>query len=243
MIPWNEMPKDLQRAILAMIVVLGGTSASCRLQGPILCDPPPPPSMTPMICDAPPRPMITRRPTPTPTVTRRVSGTAIKTPMICDPIPGPSRTARPTASPTPSGPPSMTPMFCDAPPRPMITRTPMICDPPPPPAHGSDTQKPSEFAAVQTETQPSLPLAELRTVDIVWQGGLTFAADTPWPNARCGWSVSGGTLEQAEGRVTWQPPAEPGRYLLQVVADWGWTGLAVDAVALTVTEGGGVILG
>jgi hypothetical protein len=37
--------------------------------------------------------------------------------------------------------------------------------------------------------------------------------------------------------VRWQPPAGPGRYLLQVVADWDYAGLAVDAVVLTVAAG------
>jgi hypothetical protein len=83
-------------------------------------------------------------------------------------------------------------------------------------------------------------LAEIRAVDIVWQAGLSFAAETPWPDARCRWSVSGGTLVEAAGSVTWQPPAEPGRYLLQVVADWGRTGLAVDAVVLIVEKNGRV---
>jgi hypothetical protein len=52
--------------------------------------------------------------------------------------------------------------------------------------------------------------------------------------------VSGGTRVEADGGVTWQPPTQPGRYLLQVVADWGRTGLAVDAAALVVEEDGRV---
>ena len=55
MVPWNMLPKDLQKAILAM-VLYGGTLAC---SGPMVCDPAPPPSMiaptaptrTPMICD------------------------------------------------------------------------------------------------------------------------------------------------------------------------------------------------
>ena len=82
MVPWNKLPDDLQKAILTMIIVFGGTSASCRLgpgTTPMICDPPPPPSMTPsptveatptpMICDPPPPPSVT--------------------PMICDPPPPP----------------------------------------------------------------------------------------------------------------------------------------------------------
>ena len=91
----------------------------------------------------------------------------------------------------------------------------------------------------------------MRAVDIAWQEGLVFAAETDWPGARYEWTVSGGTLKavvpglrtgEVEGRVQWQPPAQPGRYLLQVVADWGRTGLAVDALVLAVEEDGSVVL-
>ena len=187
MAPWNKLPKDLQKAILATIILYGGASVSCRL-GPVICDPPPPPSVTPMICDPPPPPM-----TPTPTAKPTV------TPMICDPAPPPSI-------------------------------TPMICDPPPPPPSGKSGP----------ESQDRLPLAEIRTVDIVWEDGLTFGAETPWPGARYRWSVSAGTLAGSGEGVIWQPPAEPGRYLLQVVADWGQAGLAVDALVLAVEEDGSV---
>ncbi|NLF02006.1 MAG: carboxypeptidase regulatory-like domain-containing protein, partial [Anaerolineales bacterium] len=97
-----------------------------------------------------------------------------------------------------------------------------------------------EQAVVEwTETGGSsallLPLAEVRTVTIAHLGQLVFSAQSPWPGAHCQWTVSGGALlEGYSGQVTWQPPAEPGRYLLQVIADWGRTGLAVDAVALRV---------
>jgi len=97
-----------------------------------------------------------------------------------------------------------------------------------------------EWAESRDESRLPLPLAEIRSVDIVRQAGLSFAAETPWPDARYRWSVSGGTLVEAGEGVTWQPPAEPGRYLLQVVADWGRTGLAVDAVVLVVEEDGRV---
>jgi len=90
----------------------------------------------------------------------------------------------------------------------------------------------------QETSQAALPLAEIREVRIAWRGGLAFAAETLWPGARCAWSVSGGELSAAGQGVVWQPPAEPGRYLLQVVADWGAAGLAVDARVLTVEDGG-----
>jgi hypothetical protein len=97
-----------------------------------------------------------------------------------------------------------------------------------------------EWVESRDQSQLPLPLAEIRAVDIAWQAGLSFAAETPWPDARYRWSVSGGSLVEAAGSVTWQPPAEPGRYLLQVVADWGRTGLAVDAVVLIVEKNGRV---
>ena len=316
MIPWTKMPEDLQKAILTMIVVLGGVSASCRL-GPVICDPPPPPSTTPMICDPPPPPPKTPEPRDTPTVTGLSPTPASPTPMICDPPPPPPGTPEPD------------------------TPTPMICDPPPPPpptskpqtalpatvvpgqhfiprivemssdpelagaavegtitdqggqrlgglavaltgdafrtktitdqagAFGFVVPKPGTYvlaiAGDETnalnlelelhdvaivaweetweDSRAPLPLAELRTVEIVWQDGLTFAAETPWPGAWYRWSASGGRLIEDRRGVIWRPPAEPGRYLLQVVADWGRTGLAVDAAVLTVEDDGSVTLG
>ncbi len=100
-----------------------------------------------------------------------------------------------------------------------------------------------EWVETKEESQVPLPLAEIRTVDIVWQDGLTFAAETPWPGARTRWSVSGGTLVETSGGVVWQPPVEPGRYLLQVVADWGRIGLAVDALVLVVGDDGSLTFG
>lgn len=88
-----------------------------------------------------------------------------------------------------------------------------------------------------------LPLAEIREVKIAWQGGLEFLARSAWPGAQWRWSVSGGALAEAGQAVTWQPPAEPGRYLLQVVADWGADGLAVDATTLTVEDSGRIVVG
>jgi hypothetical protein len=49
-------------------------------------------------------------------------------------------------------------------------------------------------------------------------------------------------LAESDERVSWQPPAEPGRYLLQVIADWGQAGLAVDALVLVVEEDGSVTI-
>ena len=99
-----------------------------------------------------------------------------------------------------------------------------------------------EWVEIGQESQSRLPLAEIRAVDIAWEDGLTFGAETPWPGARYRWSVSGGTLSESDEGVIWQPPAEPGRYLLQVVADWGQAGLAVDALVLVVEEDGSVII-
>jgi hypothetical protein len=325
MIPWNKLPSDLQKAILAMVIVFGGTSTACRLAPPV-CDPAPPPpttpkppTATPMICDpAPPPPTITRTPTP----------------MVYDPPPPPpsmTPTRKVTASATSTTPatPTPPPIICDPAPPPPLTGTPMICDPPPPPPpatiapgqnftprrvqvtfdktapgvnirasivdqdgqpmsglrvlvehggeeyplysgrggtffanfpeagrytlsiEGAETSRLTlelklhdvatiEWVESRDTSQLPLPLAEIRAVSIVRQAGLSFAAETPWPDARYRWSVSGGALAEAAGGVTWQPPNAPGRYLLQVAADWGRTGLAVDAVVLVVEEDGRV---
>lgn len=100
-----------------------------------------------------------------------------------------------------------------------------------------------EYQDLGAQSNLSLPLAEIRTVDIVWGDELVFAAESPWTNARYRWSVSGGSLIEQDDTVTWEPPAAPGRYLLQLIADWGRDGLAVDALALTVTEDGLVYIG
>jgi hypothetical protein len=106
-----------------------------------------------------------------------------------------------------------------------------------------------DWVAVSAETRAPLPLAEIRTVKIaqVTAGSapaqsLDFAAASPWPNADYCWTVSGGTLTAAGPCVRWQPPAAPGRYLLQVVADWDFAGLAVDAVVLSVAADGRVTI-
>ena len=296
MVPWNKLPDDLQKAILTMIIVFGGTSASCRL-GPAICDPPPPPATTPMLCDPPPPPSMTSSPTVEPT----------PTPTISDPRP----------------PPSGTPMICDPPPPPpLVTVAPgqhftaraveivpdeglegvairgTITDQYGQPlagltitlehdgsqvqvtsdqkgsfkygaaeagvyvlaVQGDDTSLltvelgPQDVATIEwVETsegsQVPLPLAEIRNVDIVRQdclagaSRLTFAAETPWLGARYRWSASGGTLDEVGDGVAWQAPPEPGRYLLQVVADWGRAGLAVDSLVLIVEDEGSVTLG
>ena len=95
-----------------------------------------------------------------------------------------------------------------------------------------------EWLQTWDESSLPLPLAEVRTVAIIHLGGLAFSARSPWPGAHCGWSVSGGTLLEDYERVVWQPPTEPGRYLIQVVANWGRLGLAVDATVLVVGEDG-----
>ncbi len=100
-----------------------------------------------------------------------------------------------------------------------------------------------EWREIGSAPQTPLPLAEIRTVDIVWEDELTFSAATPWTAANYRWSVSGGTLVEAGGRVKWEPPAEPGRYLLQLIADWGPAGIAVDARTLTVLGDGGILVG
>ena len=104
-----------------------------------------------------------------------------------------------------------------------------------------------DWVAVSAESRAPLPLAEIRTVKIAQiaagaaaSSGLAFAAASPWPDADYQWRVSGGTLTGAGPRVHWQSPADPGRYLLQVVADWDYAGIAVDAVVLTVTADGRV---
>jgi hypothetical protein len=104
-----------------------------------------------------------------------------------------------------------------------------------------------DWVAVSAESRAPLPLAEIRTVKIAQiaagaaaSSGLAFAAASPWPDADYRWRVSGGTLTGAGPRVRWQSPADPGRYLLQVVADWDYAGIAVDAVVLTVTADGRV---
>ncbi len=285
MVPWNKLPKDLQKAILAMIVMGGGTIA-CGRVGPMVCDPAPPPTSTsaptgppPVICD------------PAPPPTRLATSTPIMTPMICDVPPRPFIT--PTAvhqrhfqahkfelssDPTLTGAEARGTVV-DPRGQPLAGLKVMAQDP------SSDLRfvavtdskgafmlpilKPGdyllmvesdqsdgvrlnlkqhdlvimEWVEIAGQSQLLLPLAEIRTVDITWHDGLTFGAETLWADARYRWSTSGGTLVEDGEQVTWQPPAQPGRYLLQVVADWGQVGLAVDALTLTVEEDGSVTVG
>ncbi len=216
MIPWHKLPKDMQRAILAM-VFLSGEAAAASSCAPIVCDPAPPPSVTPQ-------------------------PTSIATPIICDPAPPPATaTATPTATPTPT----VTATPTKAPLQPPV-KTPMIFDPPPDPPLAPDSGRIDGPQTAKSKT--GLPLAEIRTVAIYWEdgvavpdGGLAFGVESPWAGADYRWTTSGGTLDCGEGgQVTWQPPDRPGRYLLQVVADWGATGLAVDALVLVVGADGSV---
>ncbi len=140
--------------------------------------------------------------------------------MICDPPPpSPAQTRTPQATATPVQKATPTPTM-------------MICDPPPPsPTTGA--------------SRPTLPLTR-REVRIVQTSpaGLDFAVARPLTGGNVQWTVSGGALAALPGDgVRWAPPARPGRYLLQVVVDWGAEGLAVDSLVLTVTEDGWVIVG
>ena len=248
----------------AVIFFFGGTSASCRLTPPVVCDPAPPPSVTPMICDPPPMPSSTPPPEAVPTITvapgqhftgqvvqtasnSQRAGAAIKGTLVDQygqPLGGLSVTVERDgwqARAVSDGAGAFSFELPEA-----GTYTLAI--------EGDEadalTLKLEQYDEVTVEWVESwegslvpLPLAEVRTVEIVRENGLAFAADTPWPGARYGWSVSGGTLVEKGERVVWQPPAEAGRYLLQVVADWGRTGLAVDAAILVVERDGSVTVG
>ena len=264
MIRLDKLPKNVQKAILAVIFFFGGTSASCRLTPPVVCDPAPPPSVTPMICDPPPMPSSTPPPEAVPTITvapgqhftgqvvqtasnPQRAGAAIKGTLVDQygqPLGGLSVTVERDgwqARAVSDGAGAFSFELPEA-----GTYTLAI--------EGDEadalTLKLEQYDEVTVEWVESwegslvpLPLAEVRTVEIVRENGLAFAADTPWPGARYGWSVSGGTLVEKGERVVWQPPAEAGRYLLQVVADWGRTGLAVDAAILVVERDGSVTVG
>lgn len=97
-----------------------------------------------------------------------------------------------------------------------------------------------EWQAALTEPHTMLPLAEIRTVRLAWNEGLTFKASSPWSGAQFRWSASGGALNGQGEEVMWRPPSLPGRYLLQVVADWGRTALAVDSLILVLDKDGSV---
>ena len=286
MVPWNMLSKDLQKTLLAMVILYGSTRV-CSGPGPMVCDPQPPPTLTirptsfqtPMICD--PMPPPTQTPTPTPS----------KTPMLCDPPPRPS-SPPPTVTRGPASqhyqvrnvqtssdqsvpgalvkgivrneqgrPVQGVPIVAQgqaayravtnnageytvsigAPGdyRIMVEGAPEFALPLQLQLHDVVSV---EWMQVQDKGSLPLPLAEIRTVEIVWNDGWDFAAETPWPEARLRWSASGGQLFETEDGITWQPPTEPGRYLLQVVADWGYAGLAVDAITLVVEPDGSAVL-
>jgi len=264
MIRLDKLPKSVQKIALAVIFFFGGTSASCRLAPPIVCDPAPPPSVTPMLCDPPPMPSSTPTPQVAPTTTiapgqhftgkivqttpnPELAGAAIEGTVIDQygqPLGGlPITLTRDGWQARAISDGAGTFSFevpeagtyvlaiegdqADA-----LTLELKLHD-----------QVTVEWAETWDSSQVPLPLAEVRTVEIVRQDRLTFAAATPWVGARYGWSVSGGTLVEEGEHVVWQPPAKPGRYLLQVVADWGRTGLAVDAVVLVVERDGRVTVG
>jgi len=277
MVPWNMLSKDLQKAILAIVVLYGGARTCTCPPIPVICDPPPPPATkTPMICDPPPPPH-----TAVPMLT--------KTPMICDPPP-PPRTTTPTvpglryfqvrslqttSDPSVSGarvkgrvvnqqnqPLGGLQVTAQGKSRIQVvtgSTGDFVLFLPEPGSYQlmvEDDQAHSvqlkleqhdvvtiEWVEIKQTGQGSLPLAEIRTVDLLWGEGLTFRARTPWPDARYRWSVSGGKLIETDEGVIWQPPAEPGRYLLQVVADWGPEGLAVDSMTLIVERDGSVMRG
>lgn len=179
----------------------------------------------PRVCDPAPPPTVAPKPTPT-------------WPRVCDPPPPPPRTATPGLTVTPTS--TVTPTLTITPgARRSVTPPPVICDPAPAPPRTTP-------GAMVPQTQPGaalLPLAELRSVEVVWAGGLTFGASTPWAGARYRWTASGGSLATDGEQATWQPPAQAGRYLVQVAADWGRDGLAVDAIVLVVADDGGVSFG
>ncbi len=310
MIPWNKLPRSLQKYLLISVILSGSTSVSGACS-PVVCDPAPPP------------PTSTLPPTITPTVTG--------TPLICDPMPPPTMLTAPAT-------PLQTPMICDPAPPPASATPeagatfmpPMIFDPAPAPgenrgpvfsprnlkitpdssvpgvaviegrvtdAYGNpvggiqvtatsgtyqavagtdkngryliDVREPGAFVvhvgddrldAVPVQLKQDdlasldwvmggafqfptpLPLAEMRTVKILPSGLYEFRAETPWPGARLRWSVSGGALSEQGASVMWQQPAAAGRYLLQLVADWGQAGVAVHSLVLIVDDDGSIAI-
>ncbi len=213
MVPWDRLPKDLQQAILLMIVMFGGTATACRV-GPLVCDPPPPPTHTPMICDPPPPPL-----TRTPPASGDATGASIqrvqfsvKTPMICDPPPPPLRTRR-AATPT-------APVVCD--PAPPPSHTPMICDPPPPPP----LEETGEPRATLAPGQHFSATVSLRVVNLALPGAVvvgTMAGMDGWAASglplvlRCG-AAEERTWSDAAGAYA-LPVPEPGVCRLAVEGD------------------------
>jgi hypothetical protein len=236
---------------------------------PMICDPPPPPGgkprLTPMICDPPPRPDLTPRPEPSAEVALpgfeassvqvvpgrvqewiEVRGTVKD--HLGNPVPQAIITLMApgfeiTSSTNDSGVYSLH-ISAPGPYRMFVGVDRSHSVPLDLKLHDLATV---DWVAVSAESRAPLPLAEIRTVKIAQvtadsapAQNLAFGAASPWPDADYRWTVSGGTLTGAGPRVRWQPPAEPGRYLLQVVADWDYAGLAVDAVVLAVAADGRV---
>jgi hypothetical protein len=264
MIRLDKLPKKVQKAILAVIFFFGGTSASCRLCPPIVCDPAPPPSVTPMICDPPPMPSSTPTPYVTPTsfvapgqhFTGKIVRTAPNADLAGAAIQG--TVVDQYGQPLGGLPVTVTRDGWEA--RAVSDSSGAFSFEVPEAGTyvlaiegdeanaltlelGLHDEVTVEWVEAWDSSQVPLPLAEVRTVEIVRHGRLAFAADTPWSGARYQWSVSGGTLAEEGESAVWQPPARPGRYLLQVVADWGRTGLAVDALVLIVGRDGSVTVG
>jgi len=258
-IPWNKLPKKLQKTVLAMVLLWGGTANSgCCIPGPVICDPLPPPSSTPEP-GATPQAGTPSGATPVPTPFRHFQSRNVA--ITSDPsIDGVGITF--TVLDATGAPIDDVKVSVYAPGTEHLTWT---------NSRGTASIRLTETGAFklvgggdQENALPlelkehdvanvewvqvgagsgrALPLAEIRSVILRWEDGLAFTAESPWPGADYRWSVSGGALTAADGRVTWQPPAEPGRYLLQVVADWGGAGLAIDALMLTVDKDGGVLL-
>ncbi len=234
-----------------------------RFRTPVICDPPPPPRITPtpsrspVICDPPPPPALTRTATPA-TLNRfqlrslqmtsdsTLKGAAVRG-NIFDAQGQPLGDVKITVQTTGTVIDTVT-----------ARNGSFFVRVPDPGAYtliiGGDKNSALplqlkqfdvanvEWIALSPQSQLSLPLAEIRSVDIIWGDRLTFQADSPWTGARYRWSVSGGRLIEETDGVTWVPPTEPGRYLLQLVADWGAEGLAVDALTLAVTENGTVVV-
>ena len=300
MIPWRKLSPEMQKSVLALIVLYGGANlTSCC--APLVCDPAPPPRtatpfprLSPIICDPAPPPSVQPTQSRPASPTFAPPPTSLRTPIICDPPPrpataGPSVTATPIASrrfqlrnlqmttdSTLSGA-AVRGIIYDRQSRPYggvkvtvqsagarvdtVTAADgsFLIQVASPGSYqllvGADSSsavplelKPFDVATVELkEIEPQsaapLPLAEIRVVDIVWGDDLTFKAETAWADARYRWSVTGGSLIESEGSVTWQPPAESGRYLLQLVADWGASGLAVDSLELAVSAEGYILVG
>jgi len=264
MIRLDKLPTSDQKIALAVIFYFGGTSASCRLAPPIVCDPAPPPSVTPMICDPPPLPSSTPPPGAAPTVpvapgqhfagqvtqttsNVELAGAAIRGTIVdgyAQPLGGLPVTVSRDGWQARAFSDQAGAFSFEVPEAGTYV---LAVEGDEANALTLELQLQGEVTVEWVErwdsSQVPLPLAEVRTVAIVRQDRLTFAADSLWAGARYRWSVSGGTLVEAGEHVAWQPPARPGRYLLQVVADWGRTALAVDAVVLVVERDGSVTVG